>query len=328
MDPSEAQPPKRARQDGAPQAGAAQPQAREGALLPLVAERLFAPAAGGGAAAALRDAPFEAAWRAAGGRACAPLLAAALAAAAARDARALALPAQALQDAAWEQLHSGHWSRVDVAWRDAYALSTLLAAAAAAADASTRQLRWALRQLDLAAMMGGPRFRPLVDEALAAAERALAAAAPAPPPRPRPLGGGAAAAPLPPGALADAARRVPVVAPPSLEAFLTHYMCAPGGGAPVVVRGAMAAWPAMARWRDAGYLAAVAGARTVPVEARARARRELRCRPPRFSWPRALGGMGGRTAVSTQISIQTHKQTSMHARRSASTTCARTGARG
>jgi len=211
------------------------------------------------------------------------------------------------------------------AWRDAYSLSTLLVAAAAearpltaslgntaatgtttstAASASAaaagyqqQQLAWALKQLDLAAMMGGPRFRPAVDAATAAVERALAArnpeqqqplpagsptAATDPPPGPaaqpprRPLVPLLSHHPtprpppvtLPPGALSDPSKTIPITQPPSLEAFMGDYMLPEGGGRPVVVEGAMDGWAALRRWQDAAYLETVAGHRTVPVEVR------------------------------------------------------------
>ncbi|GBF98434.1 hypothetical protein Rsub_11079 [Raphidocelis subcapitata] len=243
----------------------------------LLAARLLAPGAGG-----LSDAVFAGDWAAVGGRQCLGFLARALASVFTGDAAALALPAQALQDVCWEQLHSGHWSSVDVAWRDAYALSTLLVAAAtadgpiggeAAAAAHEARLEAALRQMDLAAMMGGPRFREHVDAAAAAAEAALAAErerrAAADAPAAAPLLLSQLPAPpvaLPPGALADPLRILPVVEPPSLEAFMLEYMLAPGGGRPVVIRGAIESWPALTRWQDAAYLERVAGRRTVPVE--------------------------------------------------------------
>lgn len=48
--------------------------------------------------------------------------------------------------------------------------------------------------------------------------------------------------------------------------FLTSYMLAAEKGQPVVVTGAMSAWPALSRWQDLAYLTRVAGPRTVPVE--------------------------------------------------------------
>ena len=84
----------------------------------------------------------------------------------------------AAQQVAWEKLHSGCWHEVGVAWRDAYSLACLLAAAAAmlwpppappaagqaeAGAAQAEGLRAALRELDMAAIMGGPLFRPAID---------------------------------------------------------------------------------------------------------------------------------------------------------------------
>lgn len=43
-------------------------------------------------------------------------------------------------------------------------------------------------------------------------------------------------------------------------------MLAADKGRPVVVIGAMSAWPALSRWQDLAYLTRVAGPRTVPVE--------------------------------------------------------------
>lgn len=54
--------------------------------------------------------------------------------------------------------------------------------------------------------------------------------------------------------------------PAILCRFLTRYMLAPDKGQPMVVTGAMSAWPALTRWQDLAYLTRVAGARTVPVE--------------------------------------------------------------
>ncbi|KAL3161338.1 hypothetical protein ABBQ32_010236 [Trebouxia sp. C0010 RCD-2024] len=71
---------------------------------------------------------------------------------------------------------------------------------------------------------------------------------------------------LPPGSLQPHATQVPADHLPSLERFLTRYMLAPDKGQPMVVTGAMSAWPALTRWQDLAYLTRVAGARTVPVE--------------------------------------------------------------
>lgn len=108
--------------------------------------------------------------------------------------------AEAVQQVAWEKLHSGDWHTVAVVWRDAYAAACILAAAAGlpgsgeasggdqqsgrdgqdgaapAADAGPAQaagqgaaaaeasaLAAALWHLDMAAIMGGPLLRSLVE---------------------------------------------------------------------------------------------------------------------------------------------------------------------
>lgn len=79
--------------------------------------------------------------------------------AAAGDLRA----ADAAREMAWEQLHSGPWSEVVPAWRDAYAMACLHVAALrdGAGDRSE-----AIRALDMGIIMGGPLLRPDLDAAL------------------------------------------------------------------------------------------------------------------------------------------------------------------
>lgn len=62
------------------------------------------------------------------------------------------------------------------------------------------------------------------------------------------------------------ANRVPVLQAPSLEDFWTGCMARLGDARPAVIRGAMAHWPALERWRSPRYVVGVAGFRTVPVE--------------------------------------------------------------
>jgi lysine-specific demethylase 8 len=80
--------------------------------------------------------------------------------AAAGDIRA----AEAAREMAWEQLHSGPWSEVGSAWRDAYALACLHVARLrrAAADRTA-----ALRALDMGLIMGGNLLRADLEAALA-----------------------------------------------------------------------------------------------------------------------------------------------------------------
>jgi lysine-specific demethylase 8 len=79
--------------------------------------------------------------------------------AAAGDLRA----AEAAREMAWEQLHSGPWSEVEPAWRDAYALSCLHVASIRA-DGDRRA---ALRALDMGLIMGGDLLRAELEAAIA-----------------------------------------------------------------------------------------------------------------------------------------------------------------
>jgi hypothetical protein len=130
--------------------------------------------------------------------------------------RSAARLAEAVQQVAWEKLHTGDWHAVPLTWRDAYAAACVLAAAAglpapaadlaAAADAASSvaparplsdvaaaspagaaegaagaeaargagqaaelgRAGAALWHLDMAAIMGGPLLRPLLDALIAA----------------------------------------------------------------------------------------------------------------------------------------------------------------
>eukprot|EP00897_Mesotaenium_endlicherianum_P010889 jgi/Mesen1/9829/ME000007S09884 len=74
------------------------------------------------------------------------------------------------QEMAWEALHTGPWRSVDVAWRDAYALSGLILADVQRARG---ELEKAMRALDIAALMGGPLYRPRIDKAMTAVANLL-----------------------------------------------------------------------------------------------------------------------------------------------------------
>jgi [histone H3]-dimethyl/trimethyl-L-lysine36 demethylase len=75
-----------------------------------------------------------------------------------------ALAAEAAREMAWEQLHSGPWSEVGAAWRDAYALACLHVARLRA-RAGDRPA--ALRALDMGLIMGGSLLRADLEAALA-----------------------------------------------------------------------------------------------------------------------------------------------------------------
>ena len=81
------------------------------------------------------------------------------AAAGAGDLRA----AEAAREMAWEQLHSGPWSEVGAAWRDAYALACLHVARLCAGGDRTA----ALKALDMGLIMGGNLLRADLEAALA-----------------------------------------------------------------------------------------------------------------------------------------------------------------
>ena len=167
----------------------------------------------------------------------------------------------AVSAALWEKLHSGHWSSVPVAWRDGYAAACVLSASlelqgvcgklgpgaslspsdSGGADSAPRKEERALRQLDMAALMGGPLLRPWVDAAASAlAERVGADVSSRKRGRGAAQGGGdrlrrLSPVPLPPGSLMAPAQPIPVYpSPPSLETFWREAM---QPGAPVIVQG-------------------------------------------------------------------------------------------
>lgn len=76
----------------------------------------------------------------------------------------------ALQTFSWEKLHTGSWRDVSSVWRDVYTLACLCRAAEVLYGIACDQHRpcaarfaGALKHLDLATLMGGPRFRPMMN---------------------------------------------------------------------------------------------------------------------------------------------------------------------
>lgn len=66
---------------------------------------------------------------------------------------------------AWEELHSGPWAQVSVAWREAYTLATISSAVAClqhSLSQDTTQAEACLRSLDVAVLIGGPRMADVV----------------------------------------------------------------------------------------------------------------------------------------------------------------------
>lgn len=197
-----------------------------------------------------------------------------------------------LQEVTWEKLHSGIWRDVPDSWRDAYTLACILSAVEVVQHSTVQQekefnpIGAALRHLDLAALMGGPAFRPLVDALIndvatrqiihppdlhytsnsapteATSSRIFFLEGNAKPDAGIILGEEKVAVALPPGSMGPRGVPVPEENLPSLDTFAAEYL----GTSPVVISGAMAGWPALQRWRQASYLLNVAGHRTVPVE--------------------------------------------------------------
>ncbi|KAL6655347.1 hypothetical protein ACP70R_006173 [Stipagrostis hirtigluma subsp. patula] len=183
--------------------------------------------------------------------------------AAAGDLRA----AEAAREMAWEQLHSGPWSEVGAAWRDAYALACLHVARLRAADRPA-----ALRALDMGLIMGGDLLRADLEATLARISA-------------EPFGGGVGAKAVDEEGqrwregldrnrdMADAIKILPAKslsckkverrAHISLEEFICNYFLRQS---PVIISGCIDDWPARTKWKDIKYLKKIAGDRTVPVE--------------------------------------------------------------
>ncbi|BAT08719.1 lysine-specific demethylase JMJ30 [Oryza sativa Japonica Group] len=179
--------------------------------------------------------------------------------------------AEAAREMAWEQLHSGPWSEVGAAWRDAYALACLHVARLRRLGAAAADRRAALRALDMGLIMGGNLLRADLEAAIA---RIVA----------DPGGGGDAEAVdeetrrwreglernrdvadalniLPAKSLS--CKKVERRSCISLEEFICDYFLRES---PVIISGSIDHWPARTKWKDIQYLKKIAGDRTVPVE--------------------------------------------------------------
>ncbi|XP_044949742.1 lysine-specific demethylase JMJ30-like isoform X3 [Hordeum vulgare subsp. vulgare] len=186
--------------------------------------------------------------------------------AAAGDLRA----AEAAREMAWEQLHSGPWSEVGSAWRDAYALACLHVARLRRAAADRRA---ALRALDMGLIMGGNLLRADLEAALAsiAAEPSDGEGDGAEAvdeeanrwreglDRNRDIADALKILPTKSLSCKEIARRSCI----SLEEFICDYFLRE---TPVIISGCIDHWPAMKKWKDIQYLKKIAGDRTVPVE--------------------------------------------------------------
>ncbi|CAA6675080.1 unnamed protein product [Spirodela intermedia] len=175
----------------------------------------------------------------------------------------------AAREMAWEQLHSGPWHSVVPAWRDAYALTCLLAAGFHAAAGEFQE---ALKILDMGLIMGGMLLRKDLEEAVrkivgrSQGEERSSGEASVSELR---LGvddvkgqnQSEVLQVLPSGSLSS--RMVDRQVSLSMERFLCdHFLL----GSPVIITGCIDHWPARTKWKDIRYLKQVAGDRTVPVE--------------------------------------------------------------
>eukprot|EP01125_Pyxidicula_operculata_P020202 TRINITY_DN7428_c0_g1_i2.p1 TRINITY_DN7428_c0_g1~~TRINITY_DN7428_c0_g1_i2.p1 ORF type:complete len:170 (+),score=7.60 TRINITY_DN7428_c0_g1_i2:2-511(+) len=68
-----------------------------------------------------------------------------------------------LIETAWSKLHTGYWKDVPVVWRDLYTLSNFFMANILLSKSTEKNtLREAIKTLDMALIMGGPRFKSIV----------------------------------------------------------------------------------------------------------------------------------------------------------------------
>ncbi|CAD6218719.1 unnamed protein product [Miscanthus lutarioriparius] len=152
--------------------------------------------------------------------------------------------AEAAREMAWEQLHSGPWSEVGTAWRDAYALACLhvarLRTRTRGASGGDGDRSAALRALDMGLIMGGNLLRADLEAALA---RISAEA----------CGGSEGGA----GVVDEEDQRW-------TEALDRNRDIADVRS--LLPSGAIDHWPARTKWKDIKYLKKIAGDRTVPVE--------------------------------------------------------------
>ncbi|XP_063217105.1 lysine-specific demethylase 8 [Bacillus rossius redtenbacheri] len=178
--------------------------------------------------------------------------------------------AQALLDAVWEQLNTGHWSKVSATERQVYTAAGLIKIQA-------------LLQMQLHEASGP--VKDVYERALETADRSLLLGAPLPVmdgqsmhrcaqiltsvvSTPGTAAEGVGACRRAPWTSVDqipgvSGESLPVLDRPSIERFRTEHFST---RLPVKLTGCMSHWPALSRWGDMAYLRRVAGPRTVPVE--------------------------------------------------------------
>lgn len=172
----------------------------------------------------------------------------------------------ALKDKLFELINTGHWSRVPMAVRRAYTLSTYLSALFTIYTTNPMPLKRARQivfHLDHGLLLGSPLRQPH-DQLLAAAIEHITAAL-----RLLAVPAAAQCPPIPPmpqhcrSADELTGCDLPVLQRPTLEQFRREHF---DPLRPAILTDCMAGWPAMRRWCDTDYLLESAGERTVPIE--------------------------------------------------------------
>ena len=175
--------------------------------------------------------------------------------------------AEALREICWEKLHTGHWSEVEITWREAYALAQLCCVAVLWREHGEDAVDQMLKELDLAIVMGGSAFRPEIEKLLQffgektvrkrrGEFRVEAAKRPKTCVNDLPL----KSLQRPPG------RSPPLETSPALEDFSQRYLTLSSNPEPCVLKGIVEQWPAFGKWNDLEYFHERFGYRTVPVE--------------------------------------------------------------
>lgn len=169
---------------------------------------------------------------------------------------------EALKEICWEKLHTGHWKDVPVEWRDAFALSQFMIVVARSEMKETFHSE--TKDLDLALMMGGDRFRTEIETLIQKLgqrmkKRDLPAFTPSTKKQKSDFRD------LPMGSLRSPGRRPRFETVLSVEDFCERYLRA-DRAEPCIFQDLTKNWPAFQKWQDLKYFEMQFGYRTVPIE--------------------------------------------------------------
>lgn len=173
---------------------------------------------------------------------------------------------QVLTDLVWEKLNTGHWSQVDLAWRQLYSIVTLarvtLVAEAVKDARDVSVLEDSIKMCDMGLLMGAPVldniFAHLASELSLFAQYIVHEEEP---PFKRSKTNEFVTVEDVLGKAVHV-QSVHVQSELSLESFVRDYK---SKGQPVVIKDMLHEWPATHQW-SVEYIRRVAGRRTVPVE--------------------------------------------------------------